>query len=138
MTVLGRAGHRGHISKEGDTLVRWAAVEAIQRQTEPAVKAVRDGIVARRGKTARNIAKVAGFNHPRRTAVGWQRRRRAPNSPGDGETVSVRHRLGSFGRSRSGQSRRETAPNAANRAELLGLHPGAGGRRSGQVEEAAR
>jgi Transposase and inactivated derivatives len=51
--------HRGHISKEGDTLVRWAAVEAIQRQTEPAVKAVRDGIVARRGKTARNIAKVA-------------------------------------------------------------------------------
>jgi transposase len=51
--------HRGHISKEGDTLVRWAAVEAIQRQTEPAVKAVKDGIVARRGKTARNIAKVA-------------------------------------------------------------------------------
>jgi transposase len=51
--------HRGHISKEGDTLVRWAAVEAIQRQTEPAVKAVREGIVARRGKNARNIAKVA-------------------------------------------------------------------------------
>ena len=25
--------HRGHISKEGDPLVRWAAVEAIQRQT---------------------------------------------------------------------------------------------------------
>jgi hypothetical protein len=49
--------HRGHISKEGDTLVRWAAVEAIQRQTEPAVKAVKDGIVARRGKNARNIAK---------------------------------------------------------------------------------
>ena len=39
--------------------MRWAAVEAIQRQTEPAVKAVRDAIVARRGKTARNIAKVA-------------------------------------------------------------------------------
>ena len=51
--------HRGHISKEGDALIRWAAVEAIQRQTEPAVKAVRDGLVARRGKTARNIAKVA-------------------------------------------------------------------------------
>jgi transposase len=51
--------HRGHISKEGDTLVRWAAVEAIQRQTEPAVKTVKDGIVARRGKNARNIAKVA-------------------------------------------------------------------------------
>ena len=39
--------------------VRWAAVEAIQRQTEPAVKAVKDGIIARRGKNARNIAKVA-------------------------------------------------------------------------------
>ena len=51
--------HRGHISKEGDALIRWAAVEAIQRQTESAVKAVRDGIVARRGKTARNIAKAA-------------------------------------------------------------------------------
>ena len=51
--------HRGHISKEGDPLVRWAAVEAIQRQCEPAVKAVRDDIVARRGKNARNIAKVA-------------------------------------------------------------------------------
>jgi transposase len=51
--------HRGHISKEGDPLVRWAAVEAVQRQCEPAVKAVRDDIVARRGKSARNIAKVA-------------------------------------------------------------------------------
>ena len=51
--------HRGHISKEGDTLIRWAAVEAIQRQTEPAVKAVKDGIIARRGKNVRNIAKVA-------------------------------------------------------------------------------
>ena len=51
--------HRGHISKEGDALIRWAAVEAIQRQTEPAIKAVREGIVARRGRNARNIAKVA-------------------------------------------------------------------------------
>jgi transposase len=51
--------HRGHISKEGDPLVRWAAVEAVQRQCEPTVKAVKDEIVARRGKGARNIAKVA-------------------------------------------------------------------------------
>ncbi|MGH3986051.1 MAG: transposase [Actinomycetes bacterium] len=51
--------HRGHISKEGDTLIRWAAVEAIQRQTEPAVKAVKDGIIARRGNNTRSIAKVA-------------------------------------------------------------------------------
>ncbi len=50
---------RGHISKEGSSLVRWAAIEAIQRQCEPQVQAVKDGIVARRGKTARNIAKVA-------------------------------------------------------------------------------
>jgi hypothetical protein len=32
---LDRAVHRGHISKPRDTLVRWAAVEAIQRQTDP-------------------------------------------------------------------------------------------------------
>ena len=51
--------HRGHISKEGDPLVRWAAVESVQRQCEPTVKAVKDDIVARRGKGARNIAKVA-------------------------------------------------------------------------------
>jgi transposase len=30
--------HRGHISNEGDALIRCAAVEAIERQTEPAVK----------------------------------------------------------------------------------------------------
>lgn len=50
---------RGHVSKEGNTLVRWAAVEAVQRNCEPAIRAVRDGIIARRGKDARNTAKVA-------------------------------------------------------------------------------
>ena len=50
---------RGHVSKEGSTLVRWAAVEAVQRNCEPAIRAVRDGIIARRGKDARNTAKVA-------------------------------------------------------------------------------
>jgi transposase len=50
---------RGHISKEGNKLVRWAAVEAVQRNCEPAIKAVREGIIARRGKEARNTAKVA-------------------------------------------------------------------------------
>ena len=49
--------HRGHISKEGDPLVRWAAVEAVQRQCEPTVKAVKDGIVARRGKGARRLGR---------------------------------------------------------------------------------
>ena len=50
---------RGHISKEGSSLLRWAAIESIQRQCEPQVQAVKEGILARRGATARNIAKVA-------------------------------------------------------------------------------
>ena len=50
---------RGHISKEGCQLVRWAAVEAVQRQCEPAVAKVREDILARRGRQARNVAKVA-------------------------------------------------------------------------------
>jgi len=51
---------RGHITKQGSRMLRWAVVEAIQRQpagTRP--RQVRDGIIARRGKEARNIAKVA-------------------------------------------------------------------------------
>jgi transposase len=54
-----RTVRRGHISKEGATLVRWAAVEAVQRNCEPAIRHVHDAIIARRGKTARNTAKVA-------------------------------------------------------------------------------
>jgi transposase len=54
-----RTVRRGHISKEGCALVRWAAVEAVQRQCEPAVAKVREDILARRGQQARNIAKVA-------------------------------------------------------------------------------
>lgn len=50
---------RGHISKEGASLVRWAAVEAVQRNCEPVIRQVRDGIIDRRGKQARNTAKVA-------------------------------------------------------------------------------
>ena len=50
---------RGHISKEGSGLVRWAAVEAIQRACEPSVRQRRERIEARRGRGARNIAKVA-------------------------------------------------------------------------------
>jgi transposase len=51
--------HRGHVSKEGCALVRWAAVEAVQRQCEPCVRELREQLVARRGQSARNIAKVA-------------------------------------------------------------------------------
>ena len=51
---------RGHITKQGSVFLRWAMVEAIQRV--PAGNPVRqrkDAIIARRGKEARNIAKVA-------------------------------------------------------------------------------
>jgi len=49
--------HRGHITKQGSKLVRWAAVEAIQRQPAGTKISVdRKRIEARRG---RNIAKVA-------------------------------------------------------------------------------
>ncbi|MEZ5153057.1 IS110 family transposase [Rhodococcus zopfii] len=48
---------RGHITKQGSKLVRWAAVEAIQHQpTGTKISADRARIEARRGK---NIAKVA-------------------------------------------------------------------------------
>jgi transposase len=52
---------RGRITKQGSKLVRWAAIEAIQRA--PAgpggMREVRDRIVAQRGQAARNIGKVA-------------------------------------------------------------------------------
>jgi transposase len=51
---------RGHITRQGSKILRWAMVEAIQRQ--PAGTPIRDAkdrIIARRGKEARNIARVA-------------------------------------------------------------------------------
>ena len=49
--------HRGHISKQGSRLVRWAAVEAVQRvPTTSSLGQRRDRIAARRG---RNIGIVA-------------------------------------------------------------------------------
>jgi transposase len=51
---------RGHITKQGSPLVRWALMEAIQHV--PAGHPLRqrkDDILARRGKEAKNIAKVA-------------------------------------------------------------------------------
>ncbi len=49
--------HRGHITKQGSRLVRWAAVEAVQRigKDQP-LGQLRDRVAARRG---RNIGKVA-------------------------------------------------------------------------------
>ena len=55
--------HRGRVTKQGSKLVRWAAVEAVQRSSEPAVAGIRTRIAERRGRpgqrTGRNIAKVA-------------------------------------------------------------------------------
>jgi hypothetical protein len=48
---------RGHISKQGSTLVRWAAVEAVQKlPVDLKLRRDRDRIANRRG---RNIATVA-------------------------------------------------------------------------------
>ena len=51
---------RGHVSKQGSRMLRWALCEAVQHQpagTRP--QQAKDGIIARRGKDARNIAKTA-------------------------------------------------------------------------------
>ena len=49
--------HRGHITKQGSRLVRWAAVESVQRAPQDSpVRQLRDRVEARRG---RNIAVVA-------------------------------------------------------------------------------
>src|SRR4029077_15326018 len=51
---------RGHVTKQGARLLRWAPIEAIQRARAGSWPGdVRDAIIARRGRRARNIAKVA-------------------------------------------------------------------------------
>jgi transposase len=52
--------HRGSITKQGSKLVRWAAVEAVQRaaKTSP-MRLTYERIVERRGGTGKNLAKVA-------------------------------------------------------------------------------
>jgi transposase len=51
---------RGHVTKQGPPILRWALVEAIQRvpKTSP-IGQVKERIIARRGIEANNIAKVA-------------------------------------------------------------------------------
>jgi len=48
--------HRGRITKQGNHLVRWAAVEAVQRLHGGAIGRTRARLAERRGA---NIAKVA-------------------------------------------------------------------------------
>ena len=51
---------RGHATKQGSRMLRWALIEAIQHQPAGSrPRAAKDAIIARRGKQARNIAKVA-------------------------------------------------------------------------------
>jgi len=51
---------RGHITKQGSPLPRWAMAEAIQHQPAGSpVRDVKDRIIARRGSQAKNIAKAA-------------------------------------------------------------------------------
>jgi transposase len=51
---------RGHITKQGFRLLRWALIEAIQHAPADSLPgAVKQRIIARRGKQAKNIAKVA-------------------------------------------------------------------------------
>jgi len=51
---------RGHVTKQGSRQLRWAVIEAIQRAPADSVTgAAKEAIIARRGKQARNIAKVA-------------------------------------------------------------------------------
>jgi len=52
--------HRGAITKQGSRLVRWAAVEAVQRAPKnSAMGRTYQRIVERRGTTAKSVAKVA-------------------------------------------------------------------------------
>jgi transposase len=51
---------RGHVTRQGSRLLRWALIEAVQRLPKDSViGGARDAIIARRGKEAKNIAKVA-------------------------------------------------------------------------------
>src|SRR5713226_9231514 len=51
---------RGHVTKQGSRLLRWALIEAIQHvPRDSVIGTVKDTIITRRGKEARNIAKVA-------------------------------------------------------------------------------
>jgi transposase len=52
--------HRGSITKQGSRLVRWAAVEAVQRAPHHSpMRMTYERIVQRRGGTGKNLAKVA-------------------------------------------------------------------------------
>jgi transposase len=51
---------RGHVTKQGSRTLRWALTEAIQRlPRDSVIGSAKEAIITRRGKEAKNIAKVA-------------------------------------------------------------------------------
>jgi transposase len=51
---------RGHVTKQGSRLLRWALIEAIQRiPRDSVIGAAKYAIITRRGKEAKNIAEIA-------------------------------------------------------------------------------
>lgn len=54
---------RGHITKQGSPVLRWAVVEAIQHQPAGPIRDVKEPSIARRGKEAKSIAKTAAARH---------------------------------------------------------------------------
>src|SRR5215469_1003538 len=51
---------RGHVTKQGSRLLRWALIEAIQHVPAGSLPGtIKQRIITRRGKQAKNIAKVA-------------------------------------------------------------------------------
>ena len=51
---------RGHVTKQGSRLLRWALTEAVQHVPASSLPGtVKQRIIARRGKQAKHIAKVA-------------------------------------------------------------------------------
>jgi transposase len=51
---------RGHVTTQGSRLLRWALIEAVQHVPAGSLPGiVKQSIITRRGKQAKNIAKVA-------------------------------------------------------------------------------
>src|SRR5439155_638715 len=113
---------RGHVTKQGSRMLRWAVCEAIQRQpadTRP--RQVKDGIIARRGAEAKNTAKgcrrpaggpAASRRWGRHNRITRTQPRRDPSPP---------PRLSARGHPRQGRLRRRPAGRADARSLTRGL-----------------
>ena len=100
--------HRGHITKPGSGLVRWAAVEAVARyHGGPPIRPSYKRIADRRGKMIARVAAARKASHP---GVLRASRRRDPlsNPPGG--------QLRGFGHSQNASSSNDVAPRLAGAA----------------------